>query len=158
MTTAVGRGAQADAGVTASLRARVAVIAMGLFVTGLGYPNLVGRLPFGLLLKNELHLPSQRVSAFWAIGTFAWYVKPVVGLLCDAYPLFGTRRRGYLIFGGLASTATWLAFAAVPRSYGWLLAVMVALNFALVVISTAVGGMLVETGQRYGATGRLSAL
>ncbi|MDB4980660.1 MAG: hypothetical protein JWM82_1412 [Myxococcales bacterium] len=155
--TTVGRpGARGDA--TSSLRARVAVIAMGLFVTGLGWPGLIGRLPLRLLLKNELHLPAQRVAAFWAVGTLAWYLKPVVGLLSDAYPFFGTRRRGYLIFGGLASTATWLAFAAVPRTYAWLLAVMVALNFALVVISTVVGGMLVETGQTHGATGRLSAL
>jgi hypothetical protein len=155
MTTS---GRQAAEGATSSLRARIAVIAVGLFVTGLGWPGLIGRLPIRLLLKNELQLPAHRVAAFWAIGTFAWYVKPVVGLVCDAVPLFGTRRRGYLIFGGLASTATWLAFGAVPRSYAWLLAVMVALNFALVVISTAVGGMLVETGQRYGATGRLSAM
>ena len=139
-------------------RARVAVIAMGLIVTSLGWPGLMGRLPFGLLLKNELHLPAQRIAAFWAIGTFAWYVKPLVGLLCDAYPLFGTRRRGYLLLGGLASTLMWLAFAAVPRTYTALLAVMVALNVALVVVSTVVGGLLVQTGQRYGATGRLSSL
>jgi hypothetical protein len=141
-----------------SLRARVAVIATGLFVTSLGWPAILGRLPFGLLLKNELHLPAQRVAAFWAIATFAWYVKPLVGLLCDAYPLFGTRRRGYLLAGALASTATWLAFALVPRQYGSLLAVMVALNVALVFVSTATGGLLVETGQRHGATGRLSGL
>src|SRR3954464_13135703 len=95
-------------------RGRVAVIAMGLFVTGLGWPGLMGRLPFGLLLKNELHLPAQRIAAFWAVATFAWYVKPLVGLLCDAYPLVGTRRRAYLLLGGLASTLMWLAFAAVP--------------------------------------------
>lgn len=141
-----------------SLRARVAVIAMGLFATGLGWPGILGRLPFAFLLKNELHLPAQRVAAFWAISTFAWYVKPLVGLICDAYPLFGTRRRGYLLVGALASTATWLAFAFVPRQYGPLLAVMVVLNVALVVVSAATGGLLVETGQAHGATGRLSSL
>lgn len=141
-----------------SLRARMAVVATGLLVTSLGWPGILGRLPFALLLKNELHLPAHRVAAFWAISTFAWYVKPLVGLLCDAYPLLGTRRRGYLLTGALASTATWLAFALVPREYGALLAVMVALNLALVVVSVATGGLLVETGQRHGATGRLSGL
>jgi predicted MFS family arabinose efflux permease len=141
-----------------SLRARVAVIATGLLVTSLGWPGILGRLPFALLLKNELHLPAQSVAAFWAIATFAWYVKPVVGLLCDAYPLFGTRRRGYLLAGALGSTATWLAFALVPRQYGALLAVMIVLNVALAVVSVATGGLLVETGQRHAATGRLSSL
>jgi Na+/melibiose symporter-like transporter len=139
-------------------RGRIAVIAMGLFVTGLGWPGLMGRLPFGLLLKNELHLPAQKIAAFWAVGIFAWYVKPLVGLLCDAFPLFGTRRRAYLLLGGGASTVMWLAFAAVPRTYAAMLGVMVALNVALVVVSTVVGGLLVETGQRHDATGRLSTM
>jgi predicted MFS family arabinose efflux permease len=144
--------------VAESLRARVVVIAMGLFVTGLGWPNLIGRLPFGLFLKNELHLPAQSVAAFWAVGSVAWYLKPLVGLMCDAHPLLGTRRRAYLVLGTVSSMAMWLAFLVVPRTYAVWMVVMVALNLGLVLVSTTVGGMLVETGQRYGATGRLSSL
>lgn len=134
------------------------VIAAGIFVTGLGWPGLIGRLPFGLLLKDQLHLPPEDVAWFWAVGTAAWYAKPAVGLLCDTWPLFGTRRRGYLLVGTVAATAAWLAFAILPRSYGALLATMTVLNLGLVVVSVSVGGMLVEEGQRRGATGRLSAL
>ncbi|HVZ70984.1 MAG TPA: MFS transporter [Polyangia bacterium] len=141
-----------------SLRAGITVIAVALFATTFGWPGLIGRLPFGLMLKNSLHLPAQRVAAFWGLANLAWYAKPAIGLLCDAVPLFGTRRRAYLIVGGLAATAMWLAFAAVPASYAGLLGVMIALNLALVVVSTVMGGMLVETGQRYGASGRLSAM
>lgn len=136
----------------------VAVVATGIFVSGLGWPGLIGRLPFGLLLKNQLRLPPQQVAAFWAVGTIAWYVKPLVGLVCDAWPIFGTRRRGYLILGSVAGALAWAAFAVVPRAYAPFLALMVGLNLALVVVTSAVGGMLVEEGQRYGATGRLSAL
>jgi MFS family permease len=139
-------------------RAEVAVIAWGIFVAGLAWPRLLGWLPFGLMLKNELHLSPQRVAAFWAVTTAAWYFKPLVGLVCDAYPLFGTRRRAYLILGAGAGAGLWLAFAVVPRGYLPMMAVLVALNLALVVVSTAVGGMLVEVGQRHGATGRLSSL
>src|SRR6185295_15762849 len=38
------------------------------------------------------------------------------------------------------------------------LGAMVALNLAIVVVSTATGGLLVEAAQAHGATGRLSAL
>src|SRR5438067_144452 len=58
-------------------RALIAVVAAGIFVTGFGWPGLIGRLPFSLLLKNQLHLPAERVADFWAIATFAWYVKPL---------------------------------------------------------------------------------
>ena len=134
------------------------VIATGLFVTGLGWPGLIGRLPFGLLLKNQLQLPPEEVAAFWAVATAAWYVKPLFGLLCDAWPLFGTRRRGYLLLGSAAASSAWMAFALVPRTFGSLMVVMTLLNLALVVVSASVGGLLVEEGQRRGATGRLSAM
>lgn len=135
-----------------------AVIGAGIFVTGLGWPGLIGRLPFGLLLKNRLHLPPEKVAAFWAIGTIAWYFKPLFGLVCDAWPLFGTRRRGYLLLGTVVATAGWLTFAVLPPGYGAWIGNMTALNLGLVVVSAAIGGMQVEEGQRRGATGRLGAM
>jgi len=134
------------------------VIAAGIFATGLGWPGLIGRLPFGLLLKNGLRLPPEQVAAFWAVGTLAWYLKPAVGLLCDAWPIFGTRRRGYLLGGSVVACLSWTAFGVLPRTFGVLMTVMATLNLGLVVVSVSIGGMLVEEGQRRGVTGRLSAL
>lgn len=134
------------------------VIGTAIFVTGLGWPGLIGRLPFGLLLKNRLHMSPEKVAAFWAVGTLAWYFKPLFGLICDAWPLFGTRRRGYLLLGTVVATAGWLAFGVLPLGYGVLMADMTVLNLGLVVVSVAAGGMQVEEGQRLGATGRLSAV
>jgi predicted MFS family arabinose efflux permease len=141
-----------------SLPDLIGVIAAGVFVTGFGWPGIIGRLPFTLLLKNHLHMPAQRVATFWAIATFAWYVKPVVGFICDAYPLFGTRRRGYLLTGTLLSGLFWLTFAIAPREYGSFVVVMTLLNLAMVTVSVVVGGLQVEVSQRYGATGRLASL
>ncbi len=141
-----------------ALRPLIAVIAWGIFVTGFGWPGIIGRLPFSLLLKNQLHLQADSVAAFWAIATFAWYVKPVAGFICDAYPLFGTRRRGYMLVGSVVSGLFWLLFAVVPRGYGSFVAVMTALNVAMVFVSTVVGGLQVEVSQRYGASGRLASL
>ena len=150
--------ATAPEGSPPSFRAARRVIAAGLLVTGLGWPGLLARLPFSLFLKNQLRMPAQQVAVFWAVATSAWYLKPLIGLACDAYPLFGSRRRGYLLAGAVASCLSWLAFAVVATRYSSLLAVMVVLNLAIVVVSTTVGGLLVETGQRYRATGQLSAL
>ncbi|HEY4188541.1 MAG TPA: MFS transporter [Polyangia bacterium] len=142
----------------ASFRRIAVVIAVGIFITGLGWPGLIGRLPFGLLLKNELHFAPEKVAAFWAVGTIAWYLKPLFGLVCDAWPIFGTRRHGYLLLGSLLASGAWAAFAILPRTFGALMTTMTALNIGLVVVSVSVGGMLVEEGQRQGATGRLSAM
>jgi BT1 family protein len=139
-------------------RSMIAIIGAGIFVTGFGWPGLIGRLPFGLLLKNQLHLPALRVSTFWAVATLAWYLKPIIGFVCDAYPLGGTRRRGYLLTFSSMAGLFWLGFAFVPRSYGWLMLDMTFLNVAMATVSTAVGGLQVEAAQRYGAPGRLASL
>jgi hypothetical protein len=149
---------QGTASAEASLRASVGAIALGIFITGMGWPQLLARLPLGLALKNDLQLPPQRLALFWAIATIPWYAKPLVGLIVDAAPLLATRRRAYLALGSAAGAAAWLAFAVVPRAFAPLLAVAVAVNLALVVVSANVGGLLVEVGQRHGATGRLSSL
>jgi Na+/melibiose symporter-like transporter len=150
--------AEAEPASPARLRASIVVIASGIFVTGFGWPGLIGRLPFTLLLKNQLGLTAERVAAFWAIATAAYYVKPLVGLICDAYPLFGTRRRAYLLWGSVLSALLWAAFALVPRRYAPFMLLMTALNAAMVFVNTVVGGLQVETAQRHGASGRLASL
>ena len=139
-------------------RGLVTVVAWGVVATYLGWPQLLARLPLGLALKNDLHLPAQELSAFWAVATIPWYAKPLIGLLVDARPLAGTRRRAYLLAATVAAAAAWAAFAFVPPAYAPLLFVALAANAALAVVSTNVGGLLVEVGKREGATGRLSAL
>jgi len=140
------------------VRPLIAVIAAGIFVTGFGWPGIIGRLPFSLLLKNELHMPAYKVAVFWGIATIAWYIKPLFGLISDAYPLFGTRRRGYLLAGPFLCTLFWLAFIVVPHDYVPFVIVTTLLNIVMAVVSTVVGGLQVETSQRYGATGRLASL
>ncbi len=141
-----------------SPRALIAVIAAGIFVTGFGWPGILGLLPINLMLKNQLHLTAFDVASFWSFATFAWYIKPVIGFACDAFPLFGTRRRGYLLAGSALAGLFWLLVAVVPRRTLPLLAVMTALNLSMAVVSTVVGGLQVEVSQRHKTTGRLASL
>ena len=136
----------------------IAVVGAGFFASGLAWPGLMGRLPIGLMLKNQLGLPPEDVATFWAVATLPWYLKPLAGLIADAYPLLGTRRRGYLLAGAATAAILWMVMALAPRAYRPLLAAATAINVPLVFCSTALGGVLVELGQRYDATGRLSSV
>ena len=53
------------------------------------------------LYKDELHLDPATVGMVMSIGTFPWVIKPVYGFLSDTVPLFGYRRRSYLVACGL---------------------------------------------------------
>ena len=142
----------------ADLRRMFFLISVGLFITSLGQPGVIGQLPFRFLFKNEFHFNAAQQANFFAIATFAWYLKPLAGLLCDSFPLFGTRRRSYLILAGVVAGLAWALFAIAPRSYAAFFWLMVVLNGAMVIASTSIGGLLVEAGQEGSATGRLASV
>jgi MFS family permease len=142
----------------ADLRRMFFLISVGLFITTLGQPGVIGQLPFRFLFKNQFHLNAAEQANFFAIATFAWYLKPLAGLLCDSFPLFGTRRRSYLILAGVVAGLAWSCFAIAPQSYAAFFWLMVVLNGAMVIASTSIGGLLVEAGQEGKATGRLASV
>ena len=37
------------------------------------------------------------MATFFAIAMSPWYFKPIAGLLSDAFPIFGSRRKSYMI-------------------------------------------------------------
>lgn len=132
------------------------LIGAGVFASTLSQPGVL-KLPLQNLLKTDLRVSREAMAAFFAAGALAWYFKPLAGILSDSFPLFGTRRRHYLLFSAAAAAALWLLVGVVPRTFGSVLVAVIAMNAMLVMGSTVVGGLLVEVGQKYGATGRLTS-
>ena len=136
------------------------LIAVGIASTALTNPGSagVGGQPLRYLLKTNLHLQPQAMAAFFALGSIAFYFKPAVGIFTDAVPLFRTRRRWYLILSATGAGLFWLLLGVVPRTYHSLLYTTIIINTLLMAISTVVGGLVVEAGQHYHATGRFASL
>jgi MFS family permease len=148
-------GAVPETGLT--LRQYYLMVGLGAFVTTIAQPGVIGRLPLRILLKDDLHLGAQALATFMFVSTFAWNVKPVAGLLSDAFPLFGTRRRHYMIAGAGLAALSWLALGVAPHQYGWFLGAAIAANAFMVMASTVMGGLMVEAGQQYGVSGRITS-
>ncbi|MEL6136300.1 MAG: folate/biopterin family MFS transporter [Cyanobacteria bacterium J06628_6] len=73
----------------------------------------LSRLAISFFLKDELSLSPAEVAALTGIASLPWTIKPVFGFLSDGLPLFGYRRRPYLILSGLLGTLAWLLLATV---------------------------------------------
>ena len=142
----------------ANLYRHTFVIGAAAFVTTIAQTEVIGQLPIRYLLKEHLHATPEEMSLFLFFAAVAWYLKPLAGLISDSVPLFGTRRRHYLMFSSGSAGVCWILLGVVPESYRSILLITMALNLMMVFASTAMGGMLVEQAQRFGATGRLSAL
>ncbi len=114
-------------------------------------------LPFQFLLKDQLHLDAESLARFLLIANVPIYLKPLAGILVDAVPLFGTRRRHYVVYGFVLAAVFWLLLGLIPRNFGALLANYLVLNLFLTLVSTVLGGLMVEVGQRENQTGRLGS-
>ena len=147
-----------DLSAPVSHRRLMAMIVTGLLVSTFVSDSRHAKLPLQFLLKNQLHLTPIAMAAFFGLTSLAWYFKPVAGLLSDVVPLWGSRRRNYLILSGLGAGLFWTVLAFVPRTYGPLVWTLVAANAFAVLTSSVSGGLLVEMGQRQGWTGRMGAL
>src|SRR5579875_1219898 len=105
---------------TARLRRLYLLLGLSFFTTTFAVDQTL-KLPIQFLLKNHLHLPPQTMAGFFALGGLAWYFKPLAGILSDTVPLFGTRRRSYLLLSALGAGIFWLLLAVAPRRYAPLL-------------------------------------
>jgi MFS family permease len=134
------------------------IIVAGVLATTLAQPQVLARLPLQNLLKNELHLDRSSSSAFFFWAGLAWYLKPFAGIVTDAFPLFGNRRKSYVLLSATLAAAGWLALIVTPHVYRNLLFVVIIINVFMVVTSTVVGGYMVETAQAVAGSGRLTAV
>ena len=133
------------------------VMATGIFATTFVQLQGLGYLPFNHLLK-QMGMDSDKAATFFSLSMLPWSLKVIAGLLVDSVPLFGSRRRMYLLLSALSAMIMWLAMAFSPGNYAILLVLAIGMNAAVVLGSTASGGLLVEAGQMFGASGRLSSL
>jgi hypothetical protein len=141
-----------------NLRALSLIIVFGIFSTTMAQPQVLGRLPLQFLLKDEIHVTREQMAEFFFWCGLAWYLKPLAGILTDAFPFFGTRRRHYLLFSSVLTALCWVGMAFVPHAYEPLLLGAMILSVFMVMASTVTGAFLVEAGQKLGATGRLTSV
>ena len=134
------------------------VIVVGILATSLPLTQILALIPLRNLLKNELHVDRAANAAFFFWLTFPWFLKPIFGIVTDAFPLFGSRRRSYILIGTSLAILAWFAMIVTPHQYGKLLFVAILINIFMMMVSTVVGGYLVETAQAIASSGRLSAI
>lgn len=54
------------------------------------------------MFKAYYHLEPSRVQILTAYIALPWSLKIVIGLISDSLPIFGSRRKAYLLIAGVA--------------------------------------------------------
>lgn len=95
-------------------------------------------------MKDDLGLDPATTTMLAGVGAFPWLIKPLYGFLSDTVPLFGYRRRSYLLVCGLISASSWLALATVVDSTPGLLIALIAGSFGTACSDVVVDSIVVE--------------
>lgn len=61
--------------------------------------------------KDELNIAPSKMSQLMSAITLPWSLKPLLGLLTDYFPIFGYKRKYYIIMCGFISISAWLCMA-----------------------------------------------
>ena len=122
-------------------------------VEGLG--QIVGLIaqPLNYYLKEVHGWTPVQVTAYVTIFNIPWIIKPVYGLISDFVPLFGYRRKSYLLIANVAAVGGFLWATQLADPSDLVLALMLT-AYAMAISSTLCGALLVENGQRLHESGR----
>jgi folate/biopterin transporter len=75
------------------------------FHQGLSY---ISHLALQYFFKDELQIEPSRLAQINSIVHIPWAIKPILGLVTDFLPIFGYRRKVYIILCGLLNLLCWL--------------------------------------------------
>ena len=120
----------------------------------------ISRLAVSFFLKDELALSPAEVAALMGIAALPWVIKPVFGFISDGLPIFGYRRRPYLILSGLLGVGAWLSLAnLVHTAAGATLAIAIT-SLSVAFSDVIVDSLIVERArdESVGKAGSLQAL
>ena len=65
--------------------------------------------------KDVLHLSPTELSYISSISILPWTIKPFYGFISDTVPLFGYKRKSYLILSGLLSSLSWFSMSNLVK-------------------------------------------
>lgn len=130
------------------------------FVQGTGSPSSgLASQSISYLLKDVMRLTAAGMAFFGSLMSLAWTVKPAYGLISDFVPIFGYRRKSYLILVNLLALISWLILVSFKVYAYWptlIILMICSLGFAF--SDVLCDALMIETGKPLGLTGRLQAI
>jgi MFS family permease len=137
---------------TRRIRRLMLYFGMVYAVEGIGQTDGIIAQPLTYYFKEAHSWTPVQVTVALTAFNLPWIIKPIYGLVSDFVPLFGYRRKSYLILAGILASVAYL-LAAQMEAPSRLLFVLVLTAYAMAIASTLCGALLVENGQRYNSSG-----
>lgn len=71
----------------------------------------ISKIAISFYYKDVLNLSPFQLTIITCITAIPWIMKPLYGFISDSYPLFGYKRKSYLILSSLLGSISWVIMA-----------------------------------------------
>lgn len=96
------------------------------------------------LFLRSLEWSVAEITAMNSVAAFPWVFKILLGLLSDTCPLFGYRRKSYLMLFSFISALGWFYLVAFPPEKAWIFVGMTLSNLGFAATDVITDGLIVE--------------
>ncbi|KAF1328482.1 Folate-biopterin transporter, partial [Globisporangium splendens] len=100
-------------------------------------------------LNETLALPPAQSEALRGTAAIPWIIKPIYGMLSDSIPIWGTRRKSYLLIFSAISALAYIALSVpglITTYHGALVALVVA-SLGIAFCDVVIDGKVVEAAR-----------
>ena len=136
----------------ADIKRLMIFFALVYLIEGIGQTNGLIAQPLNYYLKQVYQWTPVQIAAFLTILNLPWFINPLYGLVSDFIPLFGYRRKTYLVAANALAAAAYLSILQVS-SPGSLVFLLLLTAYGMAIASTLCGALLVENGQKFDPCG-----
>ncbi|KAG1695519.1 hypothetical protein DVH05_019676 [Phytophthora capsici] len=113
-------------------------------------------------LNETLALPPAQSESLRATAAIPWVIKPLYGILSDSVPIWGTRRKSYLLIFSAISAAAYFALSTpgLITTYEGALVALVVASLGIAFCDVVIDGKVVEAArsEREDMAGNLQTL
>lgn len=115
-----------------------------LFYTVLGFTQILPGVSINYWARDELHLSPSTTGVATSMISLPWIAKPLVGFMSDCVPIFGYRRKSYLVLASFGASAMWMLLAAVPAAVWSTMLLGIATQLCIVTADVVADGLVVQ--------------
>ncbi len=134
------------------------VLALVYFFSPNGIASLPG-LTVSFLLKDVLKITAEQAAYFSAATVAGWAIKPLWGIISDSLPVFGSRRKSYLVVTSVGAAAVWFILGTMGNYSITQLVLLFILSSAFYAFMDVVtDALMVENGKPLNLTGRFQSI
>ena len=98
--------------------------------------------------KDNLKLSPSKSSFFRSLISFPFIFQPLFGLISDLCPIFGYKRKTYLILGGSLNFCFWIFLSFYNTSQFLAISILLIISLNYTFINACSGGILVEVSKK----------